>query len=417
MTALAPDNIGAVGIEMVYQERPQITDNHIAGISSDDVAVVGIDVGLTRFLIKRETSNAIITGNVIEELSQTDDRSVIGIGIASGGSGTAVIANNSISSLQGDTSGSDITAGIAVYGQPGSTTKVYFNSVSMSGTPTGGSPSSSSPVALLLGLGDPTVDVRNNVLANTTLGSGPNNFVFPGYALGLSSESAANLSSDHNAFFVPPGSPSGIAISGFDSISSNTVYNSLGEWQTFSGTDGASLATDPEFVSTSDLRPAVGSVLLNNGTQIAGFTTDIERVTRNPVTPTIGAYEQAVAPLSAIETWRLTHFGTGANAGDAANNFDFDHDGIVNLIEFAFGLDPLSSDSVMFTLPQKIGTNFGITLTQPSGVSGITYAAESSSTLAEGSWEPVPNTGTASQIEFIFPPAPGSFMRLIISEP
>ncbi len=49
-----------------------------------------------------------------------------------------------------------------------------------------------------------------------------------------------------------------------------------------------------------------------------------------------------------IEAWRSRHFGTIANAGIAADNADPDHDGISNLAEYAFNLDPRSgTDRVM----------------------------------------------------------------------
>lgn len=46
--------------------------------------------------------------------------------------------------------------------------------------------------------------------------------------------------------------------------------------------------------------------------------------------------------LTALQGWRLGHFGTAAGAGDAANDADPDHDGAVNLLEFAFNMDPHS---------------------------------------------------------------------------
>ena len=48
-------------------------------------------------------------------------------------------------------------------------------------------------------------------------------------------------------------------------------------------------------------------------------------------------------PLSPpnLESWRLLHFGPGTgNSGEGANTSDFDRDGLVNLLEYAFGLDP-----------------------------------------------------------------------------
>jgi chitodextrinase len=47
--------------------------------------------------------------------------------------------------------------------------------------------------------------------------------------------------------------------------------------------------------------------------------------------------------LTVIEQWRLDHFGTSSDSGDAADAFDFDQDGNVNFAEYALGRNPTSS--------------------------------------------------------------------------
>jgi hypothetical protein len=105
-------------------------------------------------------------------------------------------------------------------------------------------------------------------------------------------------------------------------------------------------------------------------------------------------------PPSAIETWRQANFGTTANTGDAADLSDFDQDGLTNLLEFAFGLDPKSGSSRQIPAGQVQGGNFVVTFPQPAGVDGITYGAEWSETAGAGSWTPVTDTGTAGQHTF-----------------
>ncbi|MGJ8653406.1 MAG: LamG-like jellyroll fold domain-containing protein [Opitutaceae bacterium] len=46
-----------------------------------------------------------------------------------------------------------------------------------------------------------------------------------------------------------------------------------------------------------------------------------------------------------LENWRLTHFSSYDNAGNAADLADPDMDGLVNLLEYAFGTDPNVSDA------------------------------------------------------------------------
>jgi hypothetical protein len=116
-----------------------------------------------------------------------------------------------------------------------------------------------------------------------------------------------------------------------------------------------------------------------------------------------GAINTSAPPLSAIQTWRQTHFGTTANAGDAADTFDFDRDGVPNLVEFAFGLDPKSGGSLQLPQAQLQGDNFVVTFQQAAGVAGVVYAAESSPSGAAGSWTNVPDTGAGAQHTFSIP--------------
>ena len=64
--------------------------------------------------------------------------------------------------------------------------------------------------------------------------------------------------------------------------------------------------------------------------------------------------------LSPLEAWRQQWFGTTENTGNAANAADFDTDGIVNLMEWACGLDPTSSSGSPVGLEHK-GTHLEFT--------------------------------------------------------
>ncbi len=66
------------------------------------------------------------------------------------------------------------------------------------------------------------------------------------------------------------------------------------------------------------------------------------------VTDSVGSFTDAPQPLTvvvftSIETWRQSFFGDYHNAGNGADNFDFDGDGLVNFLEFGFGTDPTSN--------------------------------------------------------------------------
>ena len=133
-------------------------------------------------------------------------------------------------------------------------------------------------------------------------------------------------------------------------------------------------------------------------------------------------YVRSTAPLTLptpLEAWRQQFFNITTNTGDAADNFDFDNDGLVNIVEFAFGLNPRQGDSLMLPLPQVVAGVFGVSFTQPAGVSGITYGAQWSSSLTAASWTPIADTGTGSTHTFNVPVGsnPQMFMRYVVTVP
>ncbi|MEI6653474.1 MAG: S8 family serine peptidase [Verrucomicrobiota bacterium] len=123
--------------------------------------------------------------------------------------------------------------------------------------------------------------------------------------------------------------------------------------------------------------------------------------------------------LTQLETWRLTYFGSSDNSGPGADLNDPDHDGIVNLVEYAFGLNPTVNSAGQLPKGQQKGGNFVIEFTEPAGVDGFIYGAECSSTLLPDSWTPVPDTGSGTLHSFGVPNStqPGSFIRLKVTQP
>jgi hypothetical protein len=122
---------------------------------------------------------------------------------------------------------------------------------------------------------------------------------------------------------------------------------------------------------------------------------------------------------SALENWRFTWFGNKEDTGEMANASDYDRDGIANLLEFAFGLNPTRASSGLLPRMQRVGSNYAVTFTQPDGVSGITYGAEWSTTMLPASWIAIPDTGPPPQHIFTIPAggAPAMFMRLKVNVP
>jgi uncharacterized delta-60 repeat protein len=104
--------------------------------------------------------------------------------------------------------------------------------------------------------------------------------------------------------------------------------------------------------------------------------------------------------LTALEAWRLENFGSTANTGEMANSADEDHDGVSNLMEYAFGLDPTEPSAQGVPPWQQIGSSLTCTFTRPPGVSGILYGAEWSPSMAPGSWLPLVNTATDPEYSY-----------------
>ena len=117
--------------------------------------------------------------------------------------------------------------------------------------------------------------------------------------------------------------------------------------------------------------------------------------------------------------WRQQYFGSTANSGDGADLNDYDHDGLANLLEYAFGMDPTQNSTGQLPQMQMAGGNFGFNFTEPVGVTGITYGAEWSATMAVNDWHAITDTGAAPQHTFSVPIGsyPGLFVRLRVTSP
>jgi len=94
--------------------------------------------------------------------------------------------------------------------------------------------------------------------------------------------------------------------------------------------------------------------------------------------------------ITPIGTWRQTYFGTAQNSGNAANDADPAGDGLVNIVAYAFGLNPLISNPNPLSATQ-IGTNFAVVFTRPHPApTDISYVPEVTSDLASGLWNSGP---------------------------
>ncbi|MEZ0387453.1 MAG: Calx-beta domain-containing protein, partial [Verrucomicrobium sp.] len=94
--------------------------------------------------------------------------------------------------------------------------------------------------------------------------------------------------------------------------------------------------------------------------------------------------------LTAMEDWRLLHFGVTENAGNAANGADGDFDGLTNLLEFAVQSDPdAASTSPLRLVPEGASLEASYTRSKAALQAGFVYVVEWSDTLQAGSWSSV----------------------------
>jgi hypothetical protein len=98
----------------------------------------------------------------------------------------------------------------------------------------------------------------------------------------------------------------------------------------------------------------------------------------------------ALSVVSPIEYWRWSNFGTTANSGAAADGADPDHDGIVNLAEYALGLNPNSPDADPLSIALSAGRlTISYRRPHPAPVD-VSYIAEVTGNLGGGTWNSGP---------------------------
>ncbi len=129
----------------------------------------------------------------------------------------------------------------------------------------------------------------------------------------------------------------------------------------------------------------LGSYVKFTGLSGTGFTLVATKVDANYGIAGIQIVNTAPT-LSPLEAWRQTHFGTTANSGQAADAADPDGDGLANLLEYAFGENPMVANdgpSVVTTTPGGVLALTFVHIDDPA----LSYVVEASNDLA-GPWSP-----------------------------
>jgi hypothetical protein len=292
LSATAASRIRRVGIVLFNDNGAQITENSVGGIDSNESGgdAFGITLGTTAVSTTTTTGGGVINANVrqnkINGVSQTVTYSAVGIAVA-GGAGVNTIANNMISGVIANATAGDLPAGILVLGATGSTNRLYFNSVAMTGN-RGTTTSQYPSYGVAITGTDPAVELKDNIFY-TTQDPGSGGSSAKSYAIGTASTTFANLAADYNAFYSAGPVP-GYFRSGSLSTAAGTDYANLAAWRAAVAQDANSIEADPLFTSDTDLHISGASPAWHAGVTIPGISIDIDGETR-AATPSIGADE------------------------------------------------------------------------------------------------------------------------------
>jgi hypothetical protein len=284
-------NIGTAGIFAGFENNITISGNTIGSVSGPVTDVFGIACGSigisTSAFTGNEVTNAVISYNKIDSIKSAGTLSASGIYVVTAtNSGTNLISNNTLTNLGTNGTSGEFGSGIFV-GGGAVTTNIYFNSVSMSGTFSGGTQPN---FAMAIGGSNPVVNIKNNVLSARAITGSATTLGLGEYAVGFGYNTFTNLVSNNNDFFTS-GAEAKFAKTGSLVSGSGTDVSTLAALRTATGQESVSISTDPLFNSLSNLRPLIGSPLSAAGVPAGSITNDILCSTRNVTTPTIGAYE------------------------------------------------------------------------------------------------------------------------------
>jgi autotransporter-associated beta strand protein len=125
------------------------------------------------------------------------------------------------------------------------------------------------------------------------------------------------------------------------------------------------------------------------------------------------------------QAWRFQYFGTVANSGTAADTFDANGDGELNILEYATAQNPTAASLVTLATIRTVST-LDVTYTRSKAAlnGGVNFMIEWSDTLALGSWTSVGVTqtvltdnGTVQTVKAVIPAGTGKrFSRLKVTD-
>lgn len=297
----------SMGIQLAYAVNGNVNNNTVS-IESSYGTATGISIQL-------HFSSGTVQGNVIKKVVSTNTGGYGGRGITIGTALSAsnlTVANNIIYGVNGsdyNSFGNSSSMGLVIGVIGNSTTlttvagglKIYHNSIRMTGA-IGSYSTSGITTAVYVGSGASDLDIRNNIFASTQTGSGTQK----NYAVYSAVANTAFSQMNNNVYYVS-------GTQGVLGYIGSTARNTLSEFKTGFGSNANSFATDPQFVSETDLHINAGvtATSLESGGATVGITTDMDgdarpgpagSVNGGGTAPDIGADEFDGVPLSPCTT-------------------------------------------------------------------------------------------------------------------
>jgi uncharacterized delta-60 repeat protein len=172
---------------------------------------------------------------------------------------------------------------------------------------------------------------------------------------------------------------------------------------------------DQKTEDSSDWTPLGPGHRIPCGWELTGLTLPAAGTLRASGRTGGSLFESSSFYPTAVERWRQQYFQTAANTGDAADSADPDHDGLTNIVEFAFGLSPVDPNSRTLPAFAFTGSLLSASFTAPAGLDDILrYSAEVSTNMLPGTWNEVPDTGAGGSHSFHVPETDRVFVRFTV---
>ena len=188
----------------------------------------------------------------------------------------------------------------------------------------------------------------------------------------------------------------GLASTKTFTIANNGTGQLTGLSISIDGTDAAdfSVISSPVVPISSGSSTSFTVRLLSNSTGNKSAALHIQSNTSGAAASFDIPLSGAVVSATPYLNWKLNHFGTAANSGDAADLADFDHDSLPNLLEYALGTAPdgpddhlsVPSGSVTEVKPELSGRLSISFQTADATPTDVIYTVQATSDLSTGTW-------------------------------